>query len=102
LFFRFTIEPVPNEAINSKKRARTASGGNQAARQIPQVQRLRRNAFSSASIASTNEDLDETMSIESEGSQKQGGNKLHETLKNWNNENSLHSKFFCYNKNYPF
>lgn len=49
---RFTIEPVSNENVSAKKRARTASGGNQT-RQIPQVQRIRRNAFSSASIAST-------------------------------------------------
>lgn len=50
--FRFTIEPVSNEPLSPRRRARTASGGNP--KQPPQV-RLRRNAFSSASIASNDD-----------------------------------------------
>ncbi|KAI6210700.1 Chloride channel protein 2 [Aphelenchoides besseyi] len=71
---RFTIEPVAPE--NVRKRQRNASGGSH--KQQPQVQRLRRNAFSSASISK------DVVSIDSNTSKNRSNDK-----DTWNHENSL-------------
>ncbi|KAI6205882.1 Chloride channel protein 2 [Aphelenchoides besseyi] len=78
---RFTIEPVAPE--NVRKRQRNASGGSH--KQQPPVQRLRRNAFSSASISSNkSDDQEDVASIDSNTSKNRNNDK-----DSWNHENSL-------------